>query len=77
MKSTLVQFALLPLLASCLSFKVYDKNEYCFTIAGNPGQYLHFSYMVRGRSEENVAFRLLNEGKEIQHVKQRELDVAE
>ena len=43
---------------STISIKTSDTKEYCFTVKGKPGQYLHFSYIVRGRNEDNVALKV-------------------
>ena len=52
---------LLPFIFSIiagLSLKTTDSNYYCFMIKGKEGQYLHFSYLVRGRNEDNVALKV-------------------
>ena len=43
---------------NAMSIKTSDTKEYCFTVKGKPGQYLHFSYIVRGRNEDNVALKV-------------------
>jgi hypothetical protein len=48
-------------LSSALSIKVFDTNEYCFTVNGPEGEYLHFTYLVRGRNEDNVRFTITRE----------------
>ncbi|TNV78361.1 hypothetical protein FGO68_gene1399 [Halteria grandinella] len=64
--------------SSALSIKVYDTNEYCFTVYGPEGQFLHFTYLVRGRNEDNVKFTIKREsGQTTTQLRQRELDVVE
>ena len=59
MKVFIILFTLLiPSLISALSFETKDMGEYCMKIKGNPGQFLHFTYMVKGRNEENVQFKV-------------------
>ena len=58
MRIILLIVATLLLKASCLSLKTADTNEYCFAVKGKSGQYLHFSYLVRGRNEDNVALKV-------------------
>ena len=54
MKSFPLLSSLFFLQALSLSIKVYDTNEYCLRIQGTPNEYLHFTYLVRGRNEDNV-----------------------
>lgn len=58
MKILLLFVATLILKATCLSLKTADTKEYCFAVKGKPGQFLHFSYIVRGRNEDNVALKV-------------------
>ncbi len=83
MKSLLFLVAAVFLLPASqgLSFKVFDTEDRCFTVRGEAGQYLHFSYMCRGGAggEDNVSLRSLNgEGDlETNYEKKRELDIVE
>ena len=54
----LFQFSLLLSLVTALSLQTTDTKEYCFQIKGKPEQFLHFSYLVRGRNEDNVALKV-------------------
>jgi hypothetical protein len=58
MRILLLIVATLVLKATSLSLKTADTKEYCFAVKGKPGQYLHFSYLVRGRNEDNVALKV-------------------
>ncbi len=60
MKVLLLLFPYLIFLINAMSIKISDTKEYCFSVKGKPGQYLHFSYIVRGRNEENVALKVIN-----------------
>ena len=55
---SLFLLALLLTQINGLQLKTTDTKEYCFSVKGRAGQYLHFSYMVRGRNEDNVALKV-------------------
>lgn len=77
MKAFFITSTLLAL-ANSLAIKVYDTNEYCFTVNGPEGEFLHFTYLVRGRNEDNVKFTIKRDsGQQVSHLKQREMDVVE
>lgn len=58
MKSLFIA-ALLLAVASALEIRVFDTKEYCLSIKGDPKQFLYFSYIVRGRNEENVGLKVI------------------
>lgn len=75
MKAVLFSILLLSI-CNGLSLKVTNTDPYCFKIIGVQGQFLHFSYMVRGRAEDNVHFTISNGVYFKEHPKLRELDLV-
>lgn len=64
--------------SNALAITVYDTKEYCFTVSGPEGEFLHFTYLVRGRNEDNVRFTIQKEsGQQTTQLRQKELDVVE
>lgn len=76
MKAILFSILLLSI-CNGLSLKVTNTEPYCFKILGAQGQFLHFSYMVRGRTEDNVHFTLSTGENLKEHPRMRELDIVE